>query len=309
MHDAQVQGRAEAGQGALAAAGLLAADQGAQFHHGLVVVACLARGQEAAGQLRDARGGRAGLDRAVHVEDAGDDPFHIGVDAGHGQVEGDAGDGGRGVGADAGQGADGIGPGGEDAAVLPHDQAGGGQQVAGAGIVAQALPGVQHFLLGSGGQGGQVGKALHPAQKIADAAFHLGLLEHDLRDPDFIGRILAPPGQGPGIGGEPGEQGLLQLGKMALGRAVAGRRHGTGDGDEGRQRMLAGGLAGSHGRSVAVRALPVTPPEQGGGTLSLPAACRIETDGRRVARPPQISLKELPCPIPPCCWKRPRATS
>ena len=151
MHDAQMQGRAETGQGALPAAGLFAADQGPQLHHGLVVAARLAFGQEAAGQLRDACGGRAGFDRAVHIEDAGDDPFHVGVDAGHGQVEGDAGDGGRGVGPDAGQGADGFGIGGEDAAVFPHDQTGGGQQVAGAGIVAQALPGVQHLFLGGGG--------------------------------------------------------------------------------------------------------------------------------------------------------------
>lgn len=67
-------------------------------------------------------GGRAGFDRTVHIEDAGDDPFHIGIDTGHGQVEGDAGDGGGGVGADAGQGADGFGIGGEDAAVFLHDQ-------------------------------------------------------------------------------------------------------------------------------------------------------------------------------------------
>ena len=264
MHDAQMQGRAETGQGTLAAAGLLAADQGAQLHHGLVVAAGLAFGQDAAGQLRDACGGRAGFDRAVHIEDAGDDPFHVGVDAGHGQVEGDAGDGGRGVGADTGQGADGFGIGREDAAVFLHDQTGGGQQVAGTGIVAQALPGVQHLLLGGGGQGVQVGEALHPAQKVADAALHLGLLEHDLRDPDLVGRVMASPGQGPGIGGEPGEQGLLQLGEVVFGRTVAGRRHGTGDGDKGRQRMLAGGLAGSHGRSVAARALPVTPPGRRG---------------------------------------------
>ena len=54
MHDAQMQGRAETGQGTLAATGLFAADQGPQLHHGLVVAARLAFGQDAAGQLRDA---------------------------------------------------------------------------------------------------------------------------------------------------------------------------------------------------------------------------------------------------------------
>ena len=60
------------------------------------------------------------------------------------------------------------------------------------------------------------------------------------------------------------ESEFLVLGYGRIGRAVAGRRHGTGDGDKGRQRMLAGGLAGSHGRSVAARALPVTPPGRRG---------------------------------------------
>ena len=103
--------RADQAQGAMAQA-----DRGAQFHHGLVVVAGSGGGYE----LPRQRGKALAAADAVSIRrgiarQAGEDPDHVAVDAGRGLAEGDAGDGGGGVGADARQFPPGGGCAGEGA--------------------------------------------------------------------------------------------------------------------------------------------------------------------------------------------------
>ena len=253
VHDAQMAGQAEVGQRAGFATGLAPADERAKFHHGLVVRPGLCGRQQLLRQGGDAGGGLFFLDRRIHVEDPGDDPFHIGVHAGHGLLEGDAGDGGRGVRPHAGQGGDILPLPGEAPAVHVADAAGRRQQVAGPGIVAQPLPGMEDLLLRGGRQGFRRGEALHPALEIADAPIHLRLLEHDLRDPDLVGRVGPAPGQVASVGGEPAQQGFPHLRQMLQGGKVARRRHGAGDGQGHLRSFFAHGPSLHPGRRIVIR--------------------------------------------------------
>ena len=70
--------------------------------------------------------------------------------------------------------------------VARHDFLRGGLQVAGPGIVAQALPLAQDIVRVGRGQAGDVGEVLHPAQVVPAGGFDLGLLEHDFRHPDAV---------------------------------------------------------------------------------------------------------------------------
>ncbi len=102
--------------------------------------------------------------------------------------------------------------------VLGH-RAGAGEQVAGAGVVAQPRPGghdrsipfARQVLDGrpAGGEGQEIGRGVG----------HGGLLQHDLRQPDpvRIGTDSAvvrpdPPRQGAGMGVVPGQQVLADVG-------------------------------------------------------------------------------------------------
>ena len=97
-----------------------------------------------------------------------------------------------------------------------HAAPGGGVQVAGAGVVAQAGP-VRHDLVGTGrGQVGQGGKAFDEALEIADDGGDLGLLQHHLRQPHPVGRSRLLPGQVvAAVLVEPGQQGRGEGGGLA----------------------------------------------------------------------------------------------
>src|SRR5687767_14232224 len=67
---------------------------------------------------------------------------------------------------------------------------------------------MQHFIVGRGGQRLHLGKTLHEPLVIRNDGCHLGLLQHDFRDPDAIRRDLLLPGQVLAAGHiEPAEQG------------------------------------------------------------------------------------------------------
>ena len=68
-------------------------------------------------------------------------------------------------------------------------------QISRARVIAQAAPQPQHLVLGRAGERGDVGEAL---QKSGVKRYHrrnLGLLQHDLRDPDAIGVVRPLPGK------------------------------------------------------------------------------------------------------------------
>ena len=122
------------------------------------------------------------------------------------QPEGNGGDGRRGIVAHALQVSDGRIVGGKRATMVGHNLAGGGMQVAGAAVVAQSLPHLQHLCFGGGGEGGAGGKCLQKAAIVVHALHHTGLLQNHLRDPDAVRIGFAAPRQIALVGVEPVEQ-------------------------------------------------------------------------------------------------------
>ena len=80
-------------------------------------------------------------------------------------------------------------------------------QVAGAGVVTQAGPEVQDLVLIGVGQRCNVRKTCHEALEIGNHGADLGLLQHDFRDPNPIGRARVLPRQiMPAMAIKPGQQ-------------------------------------------------------------------------------------------------------
>src|SRR5579862_111619 len=128
----------------------------------------------------------------VAAFESGEHPFHVAVEDRHPLAVGDGRDRGRGVGSDAGNFPPGLGR-------LRQDRhlAGGLVKVAGPGIVAQAFPELEHRVKRRLRQRLRGGKALHPALVVRHDGRDLGLLEHDLGDPDRVRILRAPPWQVP----------------------------------------------------------------------------------------------------------------
>ena len=104
----------------------------------------------------------------------------------------------------------------ESAVMRRDDCLRAGVQIAGAGVVAEPLPGVQHLVERGGGQRANIGKTRHESVKIGADRRDRGLLQHDLAEPDAVGvgrvgrvrraragrggggrtRRAAPPGRG-----------------------------------------------------------------------------------------------------------------
>src|SRR5690606_39992884 len=83
----------------------------------------------------------------------------------------------------------------ECAAVPFDDDLRGLVQVARTAVVAQAGPQVQHFVFFGGGQGLDRGQSVHEAVEVTEHGSDLGLLQHDLGNPDAVRRDALLPGQ------------------------------------------------------------------------------------------------------------------
>ena len=85
-----------------------------------------------------------------------------------------------------------------------------GVQIAGAGVVTQSLPGVQHIIERGGGQRTNIGETRHESVKIGTDRHDGRLLQHDFAEPDAVGvGALAgcgAPGQVAAVAVVPGEQ-------------------------------------------------------------------------------------------------------
>lgn len=139
---------------------------------------------EGGGDLR-AGGGERGVD----VGEAGDDALDIAVDDDGALAKGEGGDGGGGIGAEAGEAAQrGLGD-GEVATVILGDDAGAGEEISGAGIIAEAGPGLHDVFIGCRGEGLDAGPAAGEGDEIGLCGLHRGLLEHDFGEPDAVGPI------------------------------------------------------------------------------------------------------------------------
>ena len=171
--------------------------------------------------------------------EAGEDAHDVAVDAGGGRAEGQAGDRRGGVGPDAGQFPPGLGRtrgGGQG-----DDRPGQPVKVAGAGVVAEAFPELEHLRLGRGGERGEIGQRGHPPLEIGQGGLDLRLLEHELRDDRAVKRRMFAPRQPPVVPAVPGVQRALEGGpgtrpewqddwawsqaRAAIGQARVLRRH------------------------------------------------------------------------------------
>ena len=134
----------------------------------------------------------------------------------------------------AGQGQDGPGGGttnpgegldrlqgrGKVAIMAILEQARGAMKIAGPGIVAKARPIAEHLVHLGRRQFRQTGEAGHEALEIGGDRRDLGLLEHDLGDPDPVGAGVALPGQIlAAMAVEPGEDALGEVAGSAQGIA------------------------------------------------------------------------------------------
>jgi hypothetical protein len=82
-------------------------------------------------------------------------------------------------------------------------------KVAGAGVVTQARPQVQHLIDRRIGQRPHVREALHEALVVGNDGGHLGLLQHDLGNPHPVGAAVLLPGKVvPPVQGVPVDQPL-----------------------------------------------------------------------------------------------------
>ena len=77
-------------------------------------------------------------------------------------------------------------------------------EIARPAVIAQTLPELQELVLLHGGQGRGGRQLVQKALVIRDHRLDAGLLEHDLRDPDPVGRGALPPGEGAAHAGIPG---------------------------------------------------------------------------------------------------------
>jgi len=141
------------------------------------------------------------------TEEAGENPDHVSVHGRNGNLIGNGGDGPGRVGADAGDPAQLFRIPGQLAAVFSHDLDRPFAEIAGPGIITQALPKFQDFLLRAVRQGGKGGKALQKPAVIGKNRFHPRLLQHCLTDPGPVGVVKSAPGEIPGAAVIPGKKG------------------------------------------------------------------------------------------------------
>ena len=144
---------------------------------------------------------------AVHGEVARQDPFHVAVEDRGPAIKRLGGDGiGRGE-ADAWQGDEHRWILGKVSPVLVDDGLGAAVEVSCPRVVTKAGPQAQHRVEGRRGEVLECGEGLDKASEIGLYRLHLGLLEHDLREPDAIGRGRAFPGKiVPPFLGEPSQE-------------------------------------------------------------------------------------------------------
>ena len=140
------------------------------------------------------------------VEQSREDAHHIAIDGWRGDIKGDAADGAGGVRSDARQGLQRLGLRRETPGMAVDDDFGAAMQVAGAAVITQAFPELQHGIQRRGSQCLDRGHGGDEALVIWDDGIDLGLLQHDLRQPDAVGIAVAAPGSVGSIVLIPGEQ-------------------------------------------------------------------------------------------------------
>jgi len=135
-----------------------------------------------------AEGGFGGGEGLLDAVEAGHDALDVAIDHIGRLVERGGGHDGSGVGAQAGEGKEGGFGRGEVAGVFGYHNLRAAVQQVRAAVVAEALPVVEDVGDGGCGQALHGGEAGQKALVIGDDGGDGGLLEHDLGQPDVVGR-------------------------------------------------------------------------------------------------------------------------
>jgi hypothetical protein len=171
----------------------------------------------------------SGVDWSLQIEEPGENAGDVCFDQRDRLVESKGRDCIRGVTADAGQIADGIRRPWEATALLLIDGDRGGPQISGAGIIAEALPGVENFIFASGSKGSDRRKPAQPFIIIRNDGSDLGLLKHEFGNENGIWIRRSPPGEIAGVPAVPGKKraakGRVRFDKQKVGRLRVRSNH------------------------------------------------------------------------------------
>lgn len=202
---------AETLQGTGRAAGAPAgqADAGSQLHHRLVPITRGLGGHQPRRQALHRPPGLGRIGARLLGGPPGEHPEGVAVHGRQGVPEGDAHHRAGGVRPDPGQAAEPVRVVG-NTLTGRHQLRGRLPEKPGAPVEAQALPRLQDLLLPCGRQGGQIREAFQEAEVVGDHRLHLGLLQHDLREPDPVGIPGPAPGQVPAVRPVPAQEPVLE---------------------------------------------------------------------------------------------------
>ena len=165
------------------------------------------RRQQAAGQIPQALLDRPLAGKALDAEDAAQHAFDIAIEDRFASAPGKGCNRCRSRAADTRQGLERRRIVRKHATVARHHQSGAGMQIARAAVVAKAAPEGKHLVRFGGCQRRHIRKPFDEARVVAEHGLHLGLLQHDLGDPDAIRIASLLPGQGmPAAAALPGDQ-------------------------------------------------------------------------------------------------------
>ena len=172
------EGEAMGLQRTLEAVGVLwGALQGTEFHHGLVVEAGLLAVEKFVGKASKERLAFININRCFNVVESGEHSVHIAINHGIRQVESDGCNGGGGVFSYAFQLFKFLEIRWKLSIVFLDDLLRAVVQVTGAGVIAEALPHLQHLLLGRLGQVGHSRPAVDETQVIVSPLVDTRLLQ------------------------------------------------------------------------------------------------------------------------------------
>ena len=177
-----------------------------QLHQGLVPVPGRSHRNQGVGQRPEASGAGSVANGNGPGQQPREHAGDIAIKHGQWPVESNGEHGARRVAAHSGKPAEGFGVARHPAAMLANDEACGGMKVASTTVVAEAGPGMENVPLGSCSQRPHRGEAAQERGVEWEGGRDLGLLEHDLRDPDAVGIASAAPRQVSPVTAVPGEQ-------------------------------------------------------------------------------------------------------
>ncbi len=186
------------------------ADQGTQFHEGLVEFPGPVRGKQLFCPGPEDLFGLGAARDEVDIEQPGQDAFDVGIHHRNITIVGNGGNGSCCVRAYSRESAQEFPADRDLSLVFGNKNMSSLEDVFRPGVISQALPAFQHPVFRGDCQAFQIGKFCHPASEKKNNPIHLGLLQHDLGDPDLVGGIGLSPRQVTLIGCKPGEQGFLE---------------------------------------------------------------------------------------------------